>query len=318
MPIGEIPLGEVPITIPTNNVAAFVRQLAERHDVTYVETAADKIAHVVTRLSGDDIEVDGIEDLVVALCRRGVITTRQSLELIGTHVRERREADEEVDMDAPAISISRQATIALDVDGVLLDYSRAYADAWAKAFGERPAVRDPEAYWPIDRWAVDRLQGERLGAFRAAFDEQFWSTIPAIAGAIDACQRLVDVGYRLVCVSAVEAAFAAARRRNLESLGFPIAEVIATSSDASQASPKAAALAKLQAVAFVDDYLPYHRGVMPPVHKALILREPNGSPNTGAELANVDSQHANLAAFTDWWLTTRVNTVKSELIAPVR
>lgn len=205
-------------------------------------------------------------------------------------------------MDTQAIPISRQATIALDADGVLLDYSAAYAEAWAKAFGQRPALRDPEAYWPIDRWAVERLQGERLATFRAAFDENFWSTIPAIAGAVEACQRLADAGYRLVCVSAMEGAFAAARGRNLEALGFPIAEVIATSSDAGPVSPKAAALAKLQAVAFVDDYLPYHHGIPPSVHKALILRAPGGSPNVGAELANVDSQHTDLRAFAEWWL----------------
>lgn len=195
--------------------------------------------------------------------------------------------------------------IALDADGVLLDYSGAYANAWAKAFGERPALRDPEAYWPIDRWAVERLRGDRLSTFRAAFDEQFWSTVPAIAGAVEACRRLVDAGYRLVCVSAMDAAFAAARQRNLEDLGFPIVEVISTGSEVGRISPKAAALAKLQAVAFVDDYLPYHRGIMPPVHRALILRESNGSPNIGAELGCIDSQHANLKAFADWWLETR-------------
>jgi len=203
---------------------------------------------------------------------------------------------------------SHKMTIALDADGVLLDYSSAYANAWAKAFGERPALRDPEAYWPIDRWAVEHLQGKRLATFRAAFDEQFWSTVPAIAGAVAACQQLVDAGYRLVCVSAMEDAFVTARRRNLEALGFPISEVIATSADAGELSPKAAALAKLQAVAFVDDYLPYHRGIMPPVHRALILRESKGSPNTGSALAWVDSQHADLAAFADWWLTNRKTT----------
>ena len=196
-------------------------------------------------------------------------------------------------------------TIALDADGVLLDYSSAYADAWATAFGERPVWRDPEAYWPIDRWAVERLQGERLAKFRAAFDEQFWSTVPAIAGAVEACHRLVEAGYRLVCVSAVDGVFAAARRHNLKTLGFPIAEMIATTGDDGEVSPKAAALAKLQAIAFVDDYLPYHRGIKPPVHKALILRGSRGSPNIGPELAFIDSQHANLEAFADWWLATR-------------
>lgn len=198
-------------------------------------------------------------------------------------------------------------TIALDADGVLLDYSTAYAHAWAKAFGTLPAQRDPDAYWPIDRWAVERLQGEPLETFRAAFDEAFWSSIPAITGAVEACHQLVDAGYRLVCISAVDQAFAAARQRNLESLGFPIAEVVATAGQGGATSPKAAAVAQLQPVAFVDDYLPYHRGIAPPVHRALILRGSVGSPNVGPELASVDSQHVDLRAFAHWWLGPRGN-----------
>lgn len=196
-------------------------------------------------------------------------------------------------------------TIALDADGVLLDYSSAYADAWAKAFGERPALRDPEAYWPIDRWAVEHLKGRRLAVFRAAFDEEFWSTIPAISGAIEACHQLVHSGYRLICITALDEAFAAARQINLERLGFPISEVIVTGNQANATSPKAAAVAKLQPAVFVDDYLPYHRGIAPPVHKALVLREPKGSPNTGAELARIDSKHVDLRAFASWWLGER-------------
>lgn len=193
-------------------------------------------------------------------------------------------------------------TIALDADGVLLDYSTAYAHAWAKAFGTMPTLRDPDAYWPIDRWAVERLQGERLAIFRAVFDETFWSGIPAIPDAIKACHQLVDAGYRLVCISAIDQVFAAARQHNLTALGFPIAEVIPTSSQDGAFSPKAAAIARLQPVAFVDDYLPYHRRIASPVHKALILRAPGGSPNVGAELACIDSQHVNLSAFVGWWL----------------
>ncbi|AWV07273.1 HAD family hydrolase [Marilutibacter maris] len=193
-------------------------------------------------------------------------------------------------------------TIALDADGVLLDYSTAYAHAWAKAFGTLPALRDPDAYWPIDRWAVERLSGERLATFRAAFDEAFWSTIPAIEGAVEACHRLVDAGYRLVCISALDDAFAAARQRNLEMLGFPIADVIVTDGETGDVSPKALAVAKLRPLVFADDYLPYHRGLPAAVHKALILRAPGGSPNVGNELADTDSQHVDLCAFASWWL----------------
>jgi phosphoglycolate phosphatase-like HAD superfamily hydrolase len=196
-------------------------------------------------------------------------------------------------------------TIALDADGVLLDYNAAYATAWSKAFGERPVLRDPKAYWPMDRWDVPRLSGDQLAGFRTQFDEQFWSTIPAIDGAIDACNRLVEAGYRLVCVTAMDEAFADARRRNLSALGFPIGEVIVTSGVGHDVSPKAAAIQSLDPAAFVDDFLPYHRGLPTAVHKALILREPNGSPNTGTELSHVDSQHADLNAFAAWWLDRR-------------
>ena len=66
--------------------------------------------------------------------------------------------------------------IALDADGVLLDYSLAYAGAWQRAFGRRPALRDPAAYWPIDRWEVERLEDdERLAQLRLAFDDEFWA-----------------------------------------------------------------------------------------------------------------------------------------------
>jgi hypothetical protein len=40
--------------------------------------------------------------------------------------------------------------IALDADGVLLDYGSAYAGAWRKGFGFPPRERVPRAYWPID------------------------------------------------------------------------------------------------------------------------------------------------------------------------
>ncbi|WP_282810692.1 HAD family hydrolase [Thauera humireducens] len=195
--------------------------------------------------------------------------------------------------------------IALDADGVLLNYHEAYADAWARAFGARPALRDPVAYWPIDRWDVRRLHGDELAAFRDCFDAHFWSTIPAIPGAVDACHDLVEAGYDLVCVTAMERRFETARLLNLENLGFPISRVIATQSVQSDISPKAAALRELAPVAFVDDFLPYMRGISKNIHAALVLREPNGSPNEGSGLDHVDSQHADLADFARWWLNEK-------------
>jgi len=192
--------------------------------------------------------------------------------------------------------------IALDCDGVLLDFQLGYAGAWQRAFGHVPAERDPLAYWPMDRWQVERLDAPRRAVFRAAFDEQFWATLPAIAGALDACHRLQRAGFDLVCVSALETEFEAARLRNLRSLGFPIERVVATGHAEGARSPKADAIESLQPVAFVDDYLPYLRGLPQQLHTALVLRAPNGSPNVGADLALASSVHADLAEFADAWL----------------
>jgi phosphoglycolate phosphatase-like HAD superfamily hydrolase len=195
--------------------------------------------------------------------------------------------------------------IALDADGVLLDFHLGYAGAWARAFGAAPAERDPLAYWPMDRWAVERLDDERRAHFRRHFDEHFWSSVPAIRGAAEACHRLHDAGFDLVCVSALDTEHEAARLRNLRDHGFPIEKVIATGNAAGERSPKADAIAAIQPLAFVDDYLPYFRGVPASVHRALIMRGSNGSPNTGAELSLADSLHDDLLAFAADWLERR-------------
>jgi phosphoglycolate phosphatase-like HAD superfamily hydrolase len=192
-------------------------------------------------------------------------------------------------------------TIALDCDGVLLDYSLAYGNAWWRAFGEHPTLQSPNSYWPINRWGVPRLSGQMLEQFRTSFDDEFWSTIPAVEGALDACHQLVKAGYELVCVTALEELNLNARKHNLKNLGFPISEVIATDSMQSDVSPKASVLNQLKPVAFVDDYAPYLVGVSREIHKALILRDPIGSPNVGEALLHADSTHTNLRDFGEGW-----------------
>jgi phosphoglycolate phosphatase-like HAD superfamily hydrolase len=195
--------------------------------------------------------------------------------------------------------------IALDADGVLLDFHLGYAGAWRRAFGAAPAERDPLAYWPMDRWHVERLDEAGRAHFRRHFDDEFWSTVPAIEGAIEACQRLHDAGYDLICVSALEAEHEAARLRNLRGHGFPIERVVATGNAPGVVSPKLDAITALAPQAFVDDYLPYLRGIPSHVHTALVLRAPNGSPNSGDDLALVDSSHDDLAGFAEFWLGRR-------------
>lgn len=197
--------------------------------------------------------------------------------------------------------------IALDADGVLLDYNLAYASAWARSFGDYPKEKDPHAYWAIDRWEVERLSGERLDQLRASFDESFWESVPPVQGAVQACHALRAAGFDLVCVTALPARFASARQSNLHKSGFPIDRVIVTDNVASDQSPKAAALHALKPVAFVDDYLPFMVGVHPDIHSALIMRAINGSPNSGEHMQSVASTHGSLLEFSGWWAQRRTS-----------
>ena len=198
-----------------------------------------------------------------------------------------------------------QKTIALDADGVLLDYATAYAQAWFDAFGVRPQMTNPQAYFPREKWGLPVLEGDALAEFRAQFDSSFWSSLPALPGAVEACRDLHAAGYRLVVVSALPEEFAVDRHTNLLSHGFPVDAVYATPVLSSPThNPKASVLQKLQPVAFVDDYLPYLRGISrSATHVALITREPYGSPNAGPELTLADSLHSDLPDFASWWLS---------------
>jgi phosphoglycolate phosphatase-like HAD superfamily hydrolase len=193
--------------------------------------------------------------------------------------------------------------LALDADGVLVDLHIGYARAWQQAFGVALAERDPLAYWPADRWGVEHVDAEQRLQLRAQFERpEIWESLPAIDGAVEACHRLHDAGYELVCVTALEARFQPARLRNLKTLGFPIRRVVATGHVEGGRSPKADAILALRPVAFVDDYIAYMRGVPTEVHTALVLRAPNGSPNVGDELKLARSVHQDLADFTNHWL----------------
>jgi hypothetical protein len=204
-------------------------------------------------------------------------------------------------MAEPTGKMMKQASrvIALDCDGVLLDYGSAYGLAWERAFGDRPTLCNPHAYWPIDRWGVPRLSGPALAQLRQVFDDTFWRTIPAVEGAAEACELLVQAGYELICVTALDPRYLAARQRNLRELGFPLSQVYATDSQntASGASPKAALLNRLRPACFVDDYAPYLKGVDDEIHKVLITRDPVGSPNTGPLLDLAHSCFQDLLAF---------------------
>jgi hypothetical protein len=64
-----------------SDAAAAIRTLAERHKVAYAETASDVLGHHITRLAGDDVELDETELLLLALERAGHISPVDAVRL---------------------------------------------------------------------------------------------------------------------------------------------------------------------------------------------------------------------------------------------
>jgi hypothetical protein len=70
-----------------NEAEAAILDLAERHKIGYVETATDAWAHHVTRLAGDDVTLDKIELLLIALQRAGYLSRPDALRLQVSYLR---------------------------------------------------------------------------------------------------------------------------------------------------------------------------------------------------------------------------------------
>ena len=64
-----------------SKIADQIRDLARQHDIAYSETATDRLAHHVSRLAGDTIELDEIERLLVGLQRAGHLSRAEMIKL---------------------------------------------------------------------------------------------------------------------------------------------------------------------------------------------------------------------------------------------
>ncbi|MGX1176035.1 hypothetical protein [Pseudomonas sp. R151218B TE3479] len=76
----------------TASVATQVQKLAKAHNVTAELDGMSRMAATITRLAGDVVELDGIEQLLVNLKRKGVLSKSQILTLQGEYLQEKRRA----------------------------------------------------------------------------------------------------------------------------------------------------------------------------------------------------------------------------------
>lgn len=74
----------------TGGVASEVRKLAQKHQVTAERDSISCMAGTITRLAGDAVELDGIEQLLVNLKRKGVLNKAEIMALQGRYLQEKR------------------------------------------------------------------------------------------------------------------------------------------------------------------------------------------------------------------------------------
>ena len=73
-----------------SGIAARIRKMAQAHQVVYVGTSNDALARHITRLAGDDVHFDEIEQLLVALQRSGHLSRGEMVQLQAAYLREAR------------------------------------------------------------------------------------------------------------------------------------------------------------------------------------------------------------------------------------
>jgi len=73
-----------------SQTATHIRLLAQQHRVVYSQGPNDTLAQHMTRLAGDTVEPDEIEQLLFALQRAGHLTRTEMIRLQAKYLREAR------------------------------------------------------------------------------------------------------------------------------------------------------------------------------------------------------------------------------------
>jgi len=73
----------------TTSAASEVRKLARAHKITAKRDEVSRMAATITRLSGDSVVLDTIEQLLVNLKRKGIMSTSEILALQVRYLQEK-------------------------------------------------------------------------------------------------------------------------------------------------------------------------------------------------------------------------------------
>lgn len=190
--------------------------------------------------------------------------------------------------------------LALDGDGVIFDYRKAFPGVWKRAFGTTIEMVEPNAYHATTAYGIQWESKEQEAEFFKHFDEDAWSTMELMPGADEACDKLVKAGFELVIVSSMNHRFGEARLKNCELHSLPIKTVHAVKRVGDE-NPKLEILHKLKPLALVDDLVDNFEGLDPSIYRAFINYERIDCPSKGRAIP-FDTWHYCLLGFADYWI----------------
>jgi hypothetical protein len=87
-------------SLPTKDVGAFIAQFADMHNVSGERTRLTDWGEAVSRAAGDDIRLDHVERLLLALKQQRLINGRQAARLLTNYMRETKIAQQPIPPDA--------------------------------------------------------------------------------------------------------------------------------------------------------------------------------------------------------------------------
>lgn len=75
--------------IPTSGLADYITGLARQHGVRYERTPDDAMAEVITALADDEVKMDNVASLLLALERAGVVPSEEVVPIHVNYLREK-------------------------------------------------------------------------------------------------------------------------------------------------------------------------------------------------------------------------------------
>lgn len=152
-----------------------------------------------------------------------------------------------------------QKIIALDCDGVLLNYIDKYKSIYEEMFNTEISVVNPRSFTADVHLGIDWTGREKEQCdFYELFAQKGWKSMKALPGAVQATEHMRDLGYKVVVVTSMPEEKALDRASNLKDVGIYFNDVIACGCH-SKTRPglnlKESHLKKLKPEYFADDLL---------------------------------------------------------------